>query len=61
VDLGKVISSPEKVSDKQAEAFVGRDEKSWKPYLKIPLPEPEVLQNLFTAFGQLLSNYKKDQ
>jgi SNF2 family DNA or RNA helicase len=37
-------------------SLLGRDEATGKGYLKIPLPEPEVLTNALTALGKLLAN-----
>ncbi len=58
-NLSKMYSSP---SDKLAEsaenslqALIGRDQESGNPYLKIPLPEPEVVENLFSAFSEFVS------
>jgi len=33
--------------------MIARDETTGKNCLKIPLPEPEVLTNLLSGFGQL--------
>ena len=59
MDLSKAISQPEPAERKKAASFIGRDEQTGKSYLKLPLPEPEILQSLFSAFGELLSGFQK--
>lgn len=51
-------SSPEEMGQQVVKAFgavVGRDETTGKSCLKIPLPEPDVLQGLFAGLGQVLA------
>jgi hypothetical protein len=51
-------SSPEEMGQRVAKALgavVGRDETTGKSCLKIPLPEPDVLQGLFSGLGQVLA------
>ena len=36
--------------------LIGKDEKTGKTYLKIPLPETEILGDIFSTVGKLLSN-----
>jgi hypothetical protein len=33
------------------------DEKSSKSYLKIPIPDTDVINNLFTNFGKILESF----
>ncbi len=53
--LSKAITEPEASTDKGVESLIGKDEKSGRSYLKIPLPEKEVVKNIFSALGDLLS------
>ncbi|MCP5003325.1 MAG: DEAD/DEAH box helicase [Planctomycetes bacterium] len=53
--LSKAITEPEASTDKGVESLIGKDEKSGKSYLKIPLPEKDVVRNIFSALGDLLS------
>ncbi|GJQ59583.1 MAG: DEAD/DEAH box helicase [Candidatus Scalindua sp. AMX11] len=53
--LSEAITGPAASSDKNGESLLGKDEKSGKAYLKIPLPEKEVVGNIFSALGKLLS------
>jgi superfamily II DNA or RNA helicase len=46
---------PQEVVEKHLQAFVGKDEATGKAYLKIPLPEPETIQGIFSAVGGLLA------
>ena len=58
MDLSKVIAQPGESGEIHQDNLVGRDEKTGRTYLKVPLPEPEVLQNVFSAFGELLTRFK---
>lgn len=55
MDIGKALSQQEQEARKTVDSFIGRDEQTGKSYLKIPLPRPEILQNLFSTFGKLLT------
>ena len=51
-------SSPEEMGQRVVKALgavVGRDESTGKNCLKIPLPEPDVLQGLLSGLGQVLA------
>jgi Helicase conserved C-terminal domain/SNF2-related domain len=51
-------SSPEEMGERMVRALgtvVVRDEVTGKSCLKIPLPEPDVIQGLFTGLGQLFA------
>ena len=51
-------SSPEEMGQRVVKALgavVGRDESTGKSCLKIPLPEPDVLQGLLSGLGQVLA------
>jgi superfamily II DNA or RNA helicase len=51
-------SSPEEIGQRMVKALgvvVGRDETTGKSCLKIPLPEPDVLQGLLSGLGQVLA------
>ena len=41
---------------KSLDDIIGRDDKTGKAYLKIPLPETNVIQNIFSSLGELISN-----
>ncbi len=56
MNLGRTISQPGHDAEKYLNAMVGRDADTGKSYLKIPLPETEVLQNIFSSLGKLLSD-----
>jgi superfamily II DNA/RNA helicase len=55
-NLSKTISQPEQSADKYLNTIIGRDANTGKAYLKIPLPETDVVKNIFSALGELLSN-----
>jgi len=51
-------ASPEEMGQRVVKALgavVGRDESTGKSCLKIPLPEPDVLQGLLSGLGQVLA------
>jgi hypothetical protein len=52
--LAQGNASPHEVMEKQMKTMIGKDETTGKPYLKIPLPEPEMVQDLLSALGGLL-------
>ncbi|MFV1975984.1 MAG: DEAD/DEAH box helicase [Candidatus Scalindua sp.] len=54
-NLSKAIAEPEDSTDKSIGSLIDRDEKTGKSYLKIPLPEKNVVQNIFSALGELIS------
>jgi superfamily II DNA or RNA helicase len=51
--------SPQEAIEKQLQTMIGKDETTGKTYLKVPMPEPEVVQNIFSALGGLLANFMK--
>jgi superfamily II DNA or RNA helicase len=53
--LSQGTGSPQKVMENQMQAMIGKDETTGKTYLKMPLPEPETVQTLFSAIGGLLA------
>ncbi len=53
-DLSKVISQSEQNNGKPSGTLIHKDEKTGKVYLKIPLPEKDVLQDIISAFGKLV-------
>ncbi len=59
-DLSKVVSQPahtgESAPASHLAAMIGKDEKTGKSYLKVPLPETETLKNIFSTFGELLGS-----
>jgi len=60
-NLSDMISKPATSQEgqpleKRMNEMIGRDESTGKAYLKIPLPETGVMQNIFSALGELLSN-----
>lgn len=58
MNLSKAISQPEQATEKHAAAFIGREDKTGKTYLKIPLPGPEILQSLFSTFAEIFNTPK---
>jgi superfamily II DNA or RNA helicase len=40
-------------------AVIARDERTGEAYLKLPVPKPEVLEQVLKAFGALLENFRK--
>lgn len=59
MDLSKALSQPQQEAQKPVDSFISRDEQTGKSYLKVPLPRPEVLEGLFSTFGELLSKFQK--
>ncbi len=55
-NLSKTISQPGQPVEKSLNTVISRDEKTGKAYLRIPLPETEVVMNIFSTLGELLSN-----
>jgi len=60
-NLSDMISKPATLQEgqpleKRMNEMIGRDESTGKAYLKIPLPKTGVIQNIFSALGELLSN-----
>ena len=57
-NLSKVISQLPQTGAKPIESqlgnFIGKDEQTGKSYLKIPFPETDVVQNIFSALGDLI-------
>lgn len=59
MNLSKALSQPE--TDKQLGPMIGKDETTGKAYLKIPLPDQDILNNIISSFGQLMmKNFSKD-
>jgi len=59
MNLGKALSQPaqaEQPVSKQFNSMIGRDETTGKTYLKIPLPDAEVMNNIFSGLGELIIN-----
>ena len=60
-DLGRAMAqgttTPQEIVEKRMAAMVGKDETTGKPYLKIPLPEPEAVRDIFTALGGLVAGF----
>ncbi len=54
-NLSKTISQPEHQTGDYLNTIIDRDTKTGKTYLKIPLPETDVLKNIFSTLGELLS------
>jgi superfamily II DNA or RNA helicase len=53
--LAKDGASPQEAIEKQMQAMMGKDETTGKAYLKVTLPEPEKIQDIFSAIGGLLA------
>jgi hypothetical protein len=43
--------------ERHLQTWISKDENTGKACLKIPLPEPEVVQDVVTALGGLLSSF----
>lgn len=60
MNLSKAISQPaqaeKQIASGQFGSMIGRDEKTGKAYLKIPLPDAEVMNNIFSALGEIIIN-----
>jgi SNF2 family DNA or RNA helicase len=50
---------PQETIEKHLHTMIGKDETTGKTYLKIPMPEPEVVQGVFSALGGLLANFMR--
>jgi superfamily II DNA or RNA helicase len=55
--MAQGTATPQEIIEERVQAMVGRDETTGKPYLKLPLPEPEVVQEIFTALGGLVAGF----
>jgi hypothetical protein len=40
-------------------AFVARDERTGEPYLRLPMPSPQVIETALQAFGALLEGLRR--
>lgn len=58
MNISKTISESNEPIEKHLHTMIGKDEKTGKSYLKIPLPEPEVINNIFSAISELISKTK---
>jgi len=58
-NLSKIISGPGSTEgqplQKQLSSFIKSDEKTSRMYLNIPLPEPEILNDLLSTLGEVIS------
>lgn len=54
-NLSKAISEPAESTEKRIGSLVGKDEKTGRTYMKIPLPEKDVVKNIFSALGELVT------
>ncbi len=54
--LSKAIEGPgdSTATDKNRSILIDKDEKTGKSYLKVPLPEKDVVQNIFAALSELI-------
>jgi len=57
--LSQVNQAPQETIEKQLSAMIGKDETTGKTYLKILMPEPEVVQEVFSTLGGLLANFMR--
>ncbi len=57
--LAQDNQTPQEAIEKQMQTLIGKDETTGKTYLKIPMPEPEVIQGVFSALGGLLANFMR--
>ena len=59
--LGRALAEgslpPREVMENHIQGLIGKDETTGKAYLKIPLPEPETVQTIFSALGGLLAGF----
>ena len=53
--LAQADASPRQVLETQMLQMLKQDEATGKTYLKIPVPEPEMIQGLFTALGGIIA------
>ncbi|MEN8262142.1 MAG: DEAD/DEAH box helicase [Nitrospirota bacterium] len=58
-NLSKTISQPEQSAENYMNSMISRDTDTGKAYLKIPLPETDVVKNIFSALDELISNSKR--
>ena len=54
-NLSKIISQPSTSAEGSMGGLVARDEKTGKNYLKIPLPDKDVMQQAFSALGDFFA------
>jgi hypothetical protein len=58
MSIGNAIMQPPEAGKQPApalHAMIGQDESAGKTYLKIPLPETEIIVNLFSAIGEIIT------
>lgn len=56
-NLAESPASHQEVMERHLQTWISKDENTGKACLKIPLPEPEVVQDVVTALGGLLSSF----
>lgn len=54
-NLSKAFSEGPELGKKGVESLIGKDEKTEKSFIKIPLPEKNVVKKLFSSLGELIS------
>jgi len=61
MDLSRAVSQPAKgeaaSGDRQPGGWIERDETTGKAYLKLPLPAPEVMNAMMSAFAGLVASF----
>jgi nitrate reductase NapAB chaperone NapD len=54
--LAQSNQPPFEIMEKQLKSAIEHDGATGKTYVKIPMPAPEVVQNIFTLLGEVLAN-----
>lgn len=55
MSIGKTLTESGQPLEKQMEALVERDGNTGKACIKIPLPEPDTIRNLFASLGEAMA------
>lgn len=55
MNIGKTLTESGQPLEKQIETLIERDDKTGKACIKIPLPEPDTIRNLFASFGEAMA------
>jgi hypothetical protein len=56
-NISKMISQQEQPAGSSLDTVIGRDEKTGRSYLKIPLPEMDVLNNIISSLGEFTKKF----
>jgi hypothetical protein len=57
-ELGTFVTESREPGKSPVASLLDKDEKTGRTYLKIPMPDPKVIEGVFSAIGPLLERFK---